>query len=246
MKTQIHTLNSMKLYSSVPKVLAALVLLAPGIGTAIADTSSFKDAFTKDDSAHYDIEGGQWSFDSVRRCFTMAKALGTNNEAMWALRRDVKLPRAFTLEADYTTDGNDASAALGLKDPATGNYVLATLSLKKDDAGGCWVTAWIVYSYPDEKWGYLQQSKKYVPNLIDTTFKMQLTRSPKSNALELIVANSHFGTLETSLSPETRGEDGKQLLPSWIKALDALSHAGVYGYDSRGSWSHIALTDLSK
>ena len=52
MKTQIHTLNSMKLYSSVPKVLAALVLLAPGIGNAIADTSSFKDAFTKDDSAH--------------------------------------------------------------------------------------------------------------------------------------------------------------------------------------------------
>jgi hypothetical protein len=236
----------MNLYSALAKVLAALVLLAPGLGTAIADTSSFEDAFTKDDSAHYDMQGGQWSFDSGRRCFAMAKALTTNNEAMWALRRDVTLPRAFTLEADYTADGNDTSAALALKNPDTGNYALATLSLKKDDAGGWWVTVWFVYSYPDENWGYLQQSKKHVANLVDPIFRLQLTRSPRSNALEFLVANSDLGTLETSLSPETRGEEGKKLSPAWIETLDALSFVGVYGYDSGGSWSHIKLTDLSK
>jgi|688.fasta_scaffold90270_2 hypothetical protein len=235
-------------HSILAMLLAATALLPPLTGAYVAANAatSFEDPFTGDDSAHYETEGGKWAFDPSRHGLTMAKATESNNEGMWALRRDVTLPRAFTLEADYTADGNDTSAALALKNPDTGDYACATLSLKKDDAGGWWVTAWIVYSYPDEKWAYLQQSKQHVAGLADPTFRLQLTRSPGSNALEFLVANSDLGTLETSLSVETVGEDGRKLSGAWPDTLNSLSCVGVYGYDSGGTWANIRLTDLSK
>ena len=247
--TLIPTMHPMKTalpHSLLAKLLAVLVFLVPCLSDAVAGGSSFEDTFAEDMSSSYQIEGGAWSYDSDRRCFAMAKFLPTNNESMWALRQDVALPRAFTFEADFTADGNDASAALALKNPDTGDDVLATVSLKKDEEGGWWVTAWIVYSYADEKWGYLQQSKKYIANLVDLTFTLQLTRSPGSNALDFLVANSDLGTLETSLTPETRGEEGKELSPAWIETLDALSQVGLYGYDTGGSWSRVKLTDLTQ
>lgn len=235
-------------HSILAMLLAATTLLPPLTGTSVAGNAatSFEDTFSKDDTANYETKGGDWSYDSDRRRFVMAKALATSNESMWALREDVTLPRAFTFEADFTADGNDTSAALALKNPETGDHVFATLTLKKDDAGGWWVTAWIIYSYADEKWGYLQESKKRIANLADLTFTLQLTRTPGSNALEFLVANSDLGTLETSLSPETRGEEGKQLSPAWIETLDALSQVGLYGYDTGGAWSRVKLTGLTQ
>ncbi|MFZ4683363.1 MAG: hypothetical protein ACOYMS_12730 [Terrimicrobiaceae bacterium] len=233
-------------HSALTKLLATLVFFVSCLSAAVAGGSSFEDTFAEDMSSSYQTEGGGWSYDSGRRCFVMAKLLPTNNESMWAVRQDVALPRAFTFEADFTADGNDASAALALKNPETGDHVLATVSLKKDEEGGWWVTAWIVYSYPDEKWGYLQQTKKHIANLVDLTFTLQLTRSPGSNALDFVVANSDLGTLETSLSPETRGEDGKELSPAWIETLDALSQVGLFGYDTGGAWSRVKLTDLTQ
>lgn len=241
----VHPMKTALPDSVLATVLAALIFLGTCLADAVAASSSFEDSFAEDMSSSYQIEGGVWSYDSDRCCFVMAKALPTNNESMWALRQDVALPRAFTFEADFTADGNDASAALALKNPETGDDVLATVTLKKDDEGGWWVTAWMVYSYPDEKWGYLQQSKKHIANLVDFTFTLQLTRLPGSNALDFLVANSDLGTLETSLSPETRGEDGQQLSPAWVGTLDALSQVGLYGYDTGGSWSRVKLTDLT-
>jgi len=220
----------------------------PDAGTAVPGPSrtSFEDPFDRDDSGHYDLQGGTWTYDPERRCLAMAKARDTDNETLWALRRDVTLPRAFTFEAEYTADGKDTSAGLALRNPDTGDYAFASLSLKKAVEGGWWVTAWIVYSYPDEKWGYLQASKRYIANLADPVFTLRLTRLPGSNALEFLVRNSEAGTLETSLSPDTRGEDGRKLSPAWTGTLDALSRASLSGYDSRGSWRRIRLTDLTR
>lgn len=223
-----------------------LTLLALFAGTAGAAETSFEDTFAQDDSANYEIQGGEWAYDAANKAFTMGKYLGTPNETVSALRNDIELPKAFTLEAEYTADGNDSSVGLIIKDPATGHYAFASLTLKKNEGDGWWVIAWIVYSYPEKQWGYLRQTKKLVADIGDPVFTLQLTRPPGSDTLEFIVFNSAIGTLETSLAPGTTGDEGNELTLAWTDTLNSFTKAGLSGYDSKGSWSRVKLTDLTK
>lgn len=106
--------------------VAVLAWLAAGVATLAASPTSFEDSFQKDDSVHYALEGGLWTYDAKRRAFGMEKALDRNNETMSAIRKQVALPRAFTLEAEFTADG-PGNAGLLLLDPATNYYAFANL-----------------------------------------------------------------------------------------------------------------------
>jgi len=228
------------------RLLRIFTLLGLLGSTAAASETSFEDTFAQDDSADYDIQGGAWAYDAENQRFTMAKALETPNETASAFRSNITLPRAFTLEAEYTADGKDSSVGFILKDPVSGYYAFASLTIDTTDEGECWVIAWIIYSYPEKQWGYLRQSKKMVSDIADPVFTLQLTRPPGSDTLEFVVFNSAIGTLETSLAPGTTGGEGNELLPSWVETLDSFALAGLSGYDSKGSWSRVKLTDLTK
>lgn len=231
--------------SAPAQLVAVLAWLAAGAATPAASPTSFEDSFQKDDSVHYALEGGLWTYDSKRRAFGMEKALDRNNETMSAIRQQVALPRAFTLEAEFTADGPGGGGLL-IMDPATGHYAYACLGLGPAEEGGRWVVAWIVYSYPVTHWGYLRQTKKFVPDLTDFNFTLQLTRAPGSDVLEFIAFNSEVGTLETSLAPGSTGDEGNELLPSWVETLDSFTQVGLRGYDSKGYWSRVKLTERKK
>lgn len=231
--------------SATMRLAAVWVWLAAGAPTPAASPTSFEDSFQQDDSGNYTLEGGLWTYDAKRRAFSMAKALDRNNETMSALRTKVTLPRAFTLEAEFTADGAGGGGLL-IQDPATNYYAYANVGLAKAEGDGWWVVAWIVYSYPEKNWGYLRQAKKLVPALTDFTFNLQLTRAPGSDVLEFTVFNSEVGMLETSVAPGTTGDEGNELLPSWVETLNSFTQAGLSGYDSKGSWSRVKLTERKK
>jgi len=245
MKKKPHPMTGRQTRTALHRRFALLALIAAGAASAAASETVFEDTFAQDDSVHYALEGGLWTYDAKRRAFGMEKALDRNNETMSAIRKQVALPRAFTLEAEFTADG-PGNAGLLLLDPATNYYAFANLGLQKAEGDAWWVVAWIVYSYPETNWGYLRQVKKLIPALADFTFTLQLTRAPESDVLELLVFNSSIGSLETTLAPGATGEEGNQLLPSWVQTLDSFTQVGLRGYDAKGSWSRIKLTERKK
>ena len=233
--------------------LSGILLLSIGGDLAFGEKSklSFEDKFNLDDTRHYEVQGGEWTYDSSNKRFAMAPVLKTANESMWAIRADATVPRAFTFEADFTSTGKDGTVALALKNPDTGDHALANVSFLNDDVGGWWVTAWIIYSYTDAKWGFHEQVKKHMtqPPLAGSTFHLVLTRQPGSNTLEFLVQNIDLGMLETSLAPDSTPADDPQsipLTPAWLDALNGMTRVGVFGYSCEGAWDNITLKSLEK
>jgi len=245
MKKKPHPMTGRQTRTALHRRFALLALIAAGAASAAASETVFEDTFAQDDSVHYALEGGLWTYDAKRRAFGMEKALDRNNETMSAIRKQVALPRAFTLEAEFTADGAGGGGLL-IQDPASGHYAFACLGLGEAEEGGRWVVAWIVYSYPETNWGYLRQTKTFVPDLADFKFTLQLTRVAGSDELEFTVYNDQTGPLQTLVAPGMTGDEGNELLPSWVETLNAFSVAGLRGYDSKGSWSRVKLIDLGK
>jgi len=245
MKKKPHPMTGRQTRPALHRRFALLALIAAGAASAAASETVFEDTFAQDDSVHYALEGGLWTYDAKRRAFGMEKALDRDNETMSAIRKQVALPRAFTLEAEFTADGAGGGGLL-IQDPASGHYAFACLGLGKAEEGGRWVVAWIIYSYPETNWGYLRQTKKFVPDLTDFKFTLQLTRVAGSDELEFTVDNNQTGPLQTQVAPGMTGDEGNELLPSWVKTLNAFSVAGLRGYDSKGFWSRVKLIDLGK
>lgn len=223
-------------------LIGILLICAQAVLAIAADEIVVDDTFERDHSNQYRFESGEWAFSAEGSGLSMKKALESNNETTIAMRESVNTPSAFAFEADYTANDKNTSAGLILNDPASGDRVTATLTIEHTADDEIWVSVWFVYSYPDEKWGYIERVAKKVPALHEKTFHLVFTRLPGTEELTFSAGNSDIGVIETTLNLQSMDKEGKSLTPAWTDSLNNMTEFGLSGYDSTGVWSNIKMT----